>query len=212
MRKSKNTVLLFSVAPRFINRGPHEVRDRVGRAEAQVAPMLTGSAVMRPCCRTRPKLLLYIKTRTGLIGKLPMTVHRRTRELPLQLRHQLLHRYPLQDRSGVVGLAFLVESALVADADRVCVLTLAMCALLSQRSPCVDRATAVNKKVIADSLEPSLLMPASDSLHIHSLPWQGRAAMQNNLVNASHTMVTCWLGISCAVICIVLACLLSLND
>ena len=28
-----------------LNRGPHEVRDRVGRAEAAIAPMLTRSAV-----------------------------------------------------------------------------------------------------------------------------------------------------------------------
>ena len=140
-----------------------------------------------------------------------MAVDRRIGELTQQLRHQLLHRYPLQDRSGVERLALFIQSALVANADRVCVLTLAVCALFSQRSPCVDSTRTVNKEVIADSLEPSLLMPAGDSLHIHSLPWQGRAAMQNDLVDASHTMLG-WLGISCAVICIWLACLLSLND
>lgn len=157
------------------------------------------------------KFRLYIETRARLVSKLPMAVDGRIGELGQQLRHQLLHRYPLQDRSGVQREAPFVQSALVADANRVRVLTLAMCALFSQGSPCVDRATAVNKKVIADSLEPSLFVPAGDSLHIHSLPWQGCAAVQNNLVNASHTMLG-WLGISCAVICIWLACLLPFSD
>ena len=154
---------------------------------------------------------LYIKARTRFVGELSVAVHGRLGELTQQLRHQLLHRYPLQYRASVVWLALLIQSALVTDADRVCVLSLAVCALLSQRSPCVDRATAVNKEVIADSLEPSLLVPAGDCLHIHSLPWQGRAAMEDDLVNASHTIVG-WLGISCAVICIWLLCLLPFSD
>jgi hypothetical protein len=57
----------------------------------------------------------------------------------------------------------------------------------------MDRATAVNEEVIADSLEPPLLMPTGDSLHIHTLPWQGRAAMEDNLVDVSHTMLG-WLA------------------
>ena len=117
------------------------------------------------------KLRLYIKAWAGFVGELSVAVHCCLGEPLLQLRHQLLHRYALQYRPCVVGLALFVQSALIADANRASVLTLAVRALLLQGSPRVDRATAVNKEVIADSLESSLLVPASDGLHIHSLPW-----------------------------------------
>ena len=135
------------------------------------------------------KLGLYIKARAGFVGKLTVAVHRRLGELTQQLRHQLLHRYPLQYRASVVGLALLIQSTLVTDADRVCVLPLAMRTLLLQGSPCVDRATAVNKEVIADSLEASLLVPSGDSSYIRLLSWAGSSAMDNNLVNASHKSI-----------------------
>lgn len=75
----------------------------------------------------------------------------------------------LHKGARVAGMTVLVQSALVANADRMGVIPLAMCSDLRQRATYPDCSIHGDVVMVADAVEASLTMPTGDVLYRHSL-------------------------------------------
>ena len=96
--------------------------------------------------------LLHIEARTGFLDtrEISMTENLRFGIQGVELLEKLCHRGLLQDCASVGGIAMRVETALVADADAVEVVTLDMGTRLARRTTRINRAVLREVEVVAD--------------------------------------------------------------
>ena len=106
--------------------------------------------------------------------------------LLLQLREKLNKRSLLCFVASVAGLGLVVQPPDIAHADGVSVVPLAVSTDFFDGSARMNKAIDANHKVLADSLETTLLVPARNISNCHILLRECGCAMDNNFIDLSH--------------------------
>ena len=109
----------------------------------------------------------------------------------LQIFKQHFHGTLLRLCTCVFGTTLSVESALVAHADGVLVVVLAVSANLLLRPPRPDHTFAVDIVMVADVLEPAMRYVVAPTFReCEPLPLRGGRAVDDNQCNGSHSLLT----------------------
>lgn len=121
-------------------------------------------------------LFLRVKTRTGFVGKTPVTIDLSIGIAYFEHGEQLVEGFLLLRRARVNGMALGIEAADVAHSDAVGVVTTTMRAHTVVKSASIDRPVQVNHIMIAYALPSPCLVPAVDVVdgYFHS-GWCGGA-------------------------------------
>ena len=127
-----------------------------------------------------------IQTRT-LFGscprQVPMPHNLRFRKENLQIPEKIHESLFLLSRHGVARVAFLIQTSLIADADRASIIRSGMSTHLQQLSVLCHRTILTDVKVIADIIKPTSLMVTSQQFHTIVLIASASRAMQNQIFN-----------------------------
>ena len=119
--------------------------------------------------------------------------------LAVEMHEQLFHRLLLGGGAGVGGIAVDIESAFVADADRVGVVVLGVCADDRLGAAGVCGAVLGDVVVIADGGEAARLVAGFEGRHGEVLGDAGGGAVNDDKSDISHCfyMELRWLFVSC---------------
>ena len=80
----------------------------------------------------------------------------------MQLIQQLYNTFSLLWSAGIAWFAMLIQTTLVADANRTAVVRAAMCSYLQQFAVLRDGAILTNVKMVTDGAEDTLLVVTQD--------------------------------------------------
>ena len=111
---------------------------------------------MKPRALLQPFLWLHVPVAIGIRRQITVAHDDGRRKLIMKPLQQRPHGFTLRPGSGVARLAEGVEATLVADADRVFVVALAVSTLLPQWPALMHLAVARNVVVVSDILPPPL--------------------------------------------------------
>ena len=136
-------------------------------------------------------LFPHVEAWAVFVGEFVVSVHGCVRESVAQFRDESGERYELRLGAGILWTAgCLVPSADVADADRVVVVSQAVCADLFERTASVDFSVEVDDIVVANVVESSLEVPEPYVGDGGCAPLGGVAAMDDDFVYGAHYVVS----------------------
>lgn len=120
-------------------------------------------------------------------AKVAMTAQTDVVETTQQLGCQAMHGFALGCSACIGRLAFRVETALVADANGVAVVSLAVCAVHPKRAGGMHLSVACDVEVVSNSLEATAQVVAVKGFYrIITVGMCGRAVI-DDVVNSSHS-------------------------
>lgn len=117
-----------------------------------------------------------------------MPNNQRIREVSMHPLHQFAQRTNLLGSAGISSIPCRVKPTLVADADRVLVMSYDMSTHLFQPSADKDLPLAVHPEVIAYTLPSLRLVVGINLLHAVMLPGPNPITMQYDKSNFSHNL------------------------
>lgn len=106
-------------------------------------------------------------------------------KLLLELFHQTAELLPLGRRTRILRIAIRIQSADIADPDRLPIVVLAMRPLLFQRTAPFDRTIQQDDKMVTDTVVGDGPMPTVDVGSGEVLTLAGRTTMDDDLCNLS---------------------------
>ena len=115
--------------------------------------------------------------------QIPMPHNLRFRKENLQIPEKIHESLFLLNRHGVARLAFLIQTSLIADADRTSIIRSGMSTYLQQLSVLCHRTILTDVEVVTDVIKPTRLMVASQQFHTIVLIASASRAMQNQIFN-----------------------------
>ena len=127
-----------------------------------------------------------IQTRTLLWScprQVPMPHDLRFRKENLQIPEKIHESLFLLNRHGVARVAFLIQTSLIADADRTSIIRSGMSPYLQQHSVLRHRSILSDVEMVTDVIKPTSLMVASQQFHTIVLIASACRAMQNKIFN-----------------------------
>ena len=127
-----------------------------------------------------------IQTRTLLWSsprQVPMPHDLRFRKENLQIPEKVNESRFLLSGHGIARLAFLIQTSLIADADRTSIIRSGMRTHLQQLTMLRHRSILSDVEVVADVIKPTCLMVTSQLFNTIVLIASGSRAMQNQIFN-----------------------------
>ena len=115
--------------------------------------------------------------------QIPMPHNLCFRKENLQIPEKIDESRFLLSCHGVARLALLIESSLIADADRASIIRSGMSPHLQQHPVLRHRSILTDVEVIADVIKPTSLMVASQLFYTIVLIASGSRALQNQIFN-----------------------------
>ena len=131
-----------------------------------------------PAARIQTRTLLWSSPR-----QIPMPHNLRFRKENLQIPEKINESRFLLSGHGVARLALLIESSLIADADRASIIRSGMSTNLQQHPVLRHRSIFTDVEVVADVIKPTSLMVASQLFYTIVLIASASRAMQNQIFN-----------------------------
>ena len=116
-------------------------------------------------------------------GQIPVSYDLRFRKENLQIPEKIHESLFLLNRHGVARVAFLIQTSLIADADRTSIIRSGMSPYLQQLTMLCHRSILSDVEVVADVIKPTSLMVASQQFHTIVLIASASRAMQNQIFN-----------------------------
>ena len=115
--------------------------------------------------------------------QVPMPHNLRFRKENLQIPEKIHESLFLLNRHGVARVAFLIQTSLIADADRASIIRSGMSTNLQQHPMLRHRSILSDVEVVADIIKTTGLMVTSQLFHTIVLIASASRAMQNQIFN-----------------------------
>ena len=116
-------------------------------------------------------------------GQIPMPHNLRFRKENLQIPEKIDESRFLLSGHGIARLAFLIQTSLIADADRTSIIRSGMSTHLQQLTVLRHRSILSDVEVIADVIKPTSFMVTSQLFNTIVLIASASRAMQNQIFN-----------------------------